>query len=492
MKKLNALLKNRTAVNASLLWTGSGLVCIFILFLLSASFDIRPLQDDFMYRPVINLQEFKDVAQHLYLWSGRLTTMTIFLVLGMNQLYALVPLISIGLLFATLFVVLKVFLVSKLKNAEYAYPLITLLAGVGVVGFFLAVPSPYTAFYWLSSAPIHLWSYCLAALVIVWALRPLPTKNRTRIIRVLMIGVSALVVGAMSEIAALVLLGFFGLFFAYATIRKLSLQTAASGFVGSVLALLVLFLSPGAQARRAAEQTEFTYDLVRRLPRVVVDNFQELFTSVLNNKSVLIIIILIGIAVGFGFVREVRLRNAAGWWAVMTAFLLGLGAINYAAVYTSVQFAIVWTRTQSISTLAVITILFFAGVVAGLAVRRYAKSQPWRYTIVVGVVVLLCGITVWKGGDYLAYTVDFRQQLTERAKKFDERAKLIDEIKMSKVCRILPSTTLNKVQEGFDLVNGEPLILNLEFSQYHRLPCIVWGDLTLQEAAQVTNTLRTK
>jgi hypothetical protein len=148
-------------------WRGAGLAFAIvsvagIVSLLALAPYVRPLQDDFWYHRIDSAKSFRDSVQTQYGWSGRLTSSTFFVLIGGFQLYWLVPIIGIGLLAFLGFRIASLLLEKMpIKDRKGRYVFLCALLSALPVGLFLATPSPYSTYYWLSAAPVHLWSYAL-------------------------------------------------------------------------------------------------------------------------------------------------------------------------------------------------------------------------------------------------------------------------------------------------------------------------------------------
>lgn len=466
---------------------------VVLIFLLSFAEYIRPLQDDFAYRTPNSLDELSIILRDLYGWSGRWTSMTLFFIIGALQLYQIVPFIGFGVLIVGCYSLSSTLLVNKIrpKWATLIRPISLLIGILVALGFYFITPSPYSTLYWLSAAPIHLWSYGLIMVLFAWIIQ-LSRKSVIKTGTAVLVGIFTFTIGVMGEIAAFILVSFFGLAFICSFFRKKAAlyRLYAAGIGGSILALFILFFSQGAQNRRLAEHTEFGAGLLLRFPRVIVENFYELFASILNNQSLIVVLFVVAICLGFLLKRPVEPKKAMVLWLTVIVFLACVMALNYVAVYTSTHQLIVWSRAQALSTIIVLGVAVYSGLLTGSLMRPWLISKSIYRLAVISLGICVTSIMVLHGGHYASYLSEFQSTMHDRAEDFDTREKQIREIRDMGICRTLHTSILNNTQEGFDVVKGEPSVLNVQFSQYYRLPCVVQGSMTMEEARRKNGTLR--
>ena len=484
-------------------WRGAGLAFAIvsvagIVSLLALAPYVRPLQDDFWYYRIDSANSFRDSVQTQYGWSGRLTSSTFFVLIGGFQLYWLVPIIGIGLLAFLGFRIASLLLEKMpIKDRKGRYVFLCALLSALPVGLFLATPSPYSTYYWLSAAPVHLWSYALLGIIGTYLYERL-TKNRgIQRWKDTITFIALVLTGLMSEMAALTIIIVSAVILLHGLILKRDRLYRIGLLLSGIISLGFLYFSPGSLHRRAAEHTTSLTDVMPQFKHVIKENVLHLFSTGITHKSVLILALLAGVIVGLALLRTTLKRMTAV--ASVTLAIIGvLIATNYMIVYYAVQHLIVWDRTQVFAVLLVLGGFFAVGAWLGVAGRalinmlKKTQKQKRQYVKIVHSILVLLGMGVFavEFGSYSSYILHFSQTVKQRASDFDARSQLINEIQKTGHCRPLDTTTLYHTQEGFDIVKGEPAILNVRFYEYYRLPCYVEGDTTMHDAQIETDTVR--
>ena len=459
------------------------LVCgVGLLWLSGLGQYIRPFQDDFYYYPPISSQEMFDLLHERFHWTGRFSTTTFHLAIGWLQLHWIVPLISLILMVLGIFAFSKVlfsnFFVLKPKDVTK----FALLSGVGLtVILFLVTPSPYSSIFWLSGAPIHFWSYGLVLLFMAYVLKLLLTQERSlRWYDYLLMIVVPAIVGMFGEIAMFTLLAFICVVAvaAYMYRSRKVLLIALCSFVGVAVAFYELFFSLGAVIRRGAEQGAPLGEVAAHAPYVIAKNIYALLTSLMNNRILLLVVLLSAFVVGMLYVKRVQnYRKTWGYLIGIGLILFGIVCLNFIAVYSSVRFNIAWSRTQTFSVLVLISVLTVYGIVLGAMLREKLSSR-WIKRVVYSIAAFIVLVMVMNIG-FIPYVQTFASSIQARAETYDEREKYIQLIKNNPAhitCPIeVPSTYLWGTQETFDLVDDPAHALNQGVKRYYRLPCDVSG-----------------
>ncbi len=474
--------KNRQAKLMQLfLWIAIVTCLSIILYLIFFGQYIRPFQDDFYYYPPVNHDELVALLNERYHWTGRLTTTTIHLLVGWSGMFWIVPLVSFGLLISGVYAFSRVLLGKFFVMTRGGYRRVSWFLAVGLtLAIFLVTPSPYSSMFWLSAAPIHMWSYALILLYIAYILKCLfQQKYKLKISDYFLMTITPLVVGMMGEVAMFTLTAFTGLILVYAGMhrsKKIAL-TAILNFLGLGIAFYALFFSIGAVIRRGSEGSMSVSEVISQAPYVIVKNLYILASSLLNNRWVLVVLLLMAIVLGMNIaVRVITLRKTLIFTAIITLVCLVLMSLNFVGVYASVKLTVAWDRTQAFSVIIIIGLLMLYGLLIGAGIRQYFAKQyakGWLQrmnSIAIGIGIMIVVLHI----GFLPYVQQFATGLRERAIAYDKReAYLLHRAKSnSNDCPIVvPSTSILGMQEGVDLLSDENHALNVGVRRYYRLPC---------------------
>lgn len=427
----------------------------------------RPFQDDFYYYPPANQTEMNALLNERYNWTGRFTATTSHLAVGWSQTHWIVPFISFAVMVAGIYAfstaLLKKLLPEKLIRRSTALAL-----GTGLtLAIFLVTPSPYSSIFWLSGAPIHFWSYGLLLLYLGYLIAQLPEKRKVYDYPLMVL--APLIIGMMGEVAMFAATGGIGLVLIFMKLyrkKKILLPAVVNG-VGITIAFLALFFSNGAAVRRGSENAVSASELIMHIPYLIVNNLSVLGTSLLSNKTVLIVVLLVAIVLGMSAKYAVRKRTYM-CLAIITCIAVGVMCLNFIGVYSSVRLNVAWDRTQAFSVIVIIGLLMTYGIIIGLLIKQHAK----KITVYVQAAVLLLavGIVGLEAG-YVSYINEFTNHVKGRAAAFDAREHAIKTAKIT-VCPVaLPATEIKGMQEGPDLWEDPNHALNVGVKRYYRLDC---------------------
>lgn len=445
----------------------------------------RPFQDDFYYYPPSNDIEKEVLLNERYHWTGRLSATTVHLIVGWAGVHWIIPLISFALMTTGTHCLLN----SLLKNfagpkKRSKWKVFVLSIGL-VIAIFLVTPSPYSSIYWLSAAPIHFWSYGLILLYFSYLLSRM--FNSRRALKVydyaIMLG-APLIVGMLGEVAMATLLVGIVLIMGYAKLfrsKKILIPAVVNG-VGVAGAFWALFFSIGAVIRRGAEGSIPVSEVIQQAPYVIVNNFISLMTSTLQNKELLIVVVLIALAIGirYGAKRTLPVRKTVLLMGVVSIATVGLMSLNFVGVYASTRLMVAWDRTQAFSVISIVGLLLLCGVMGGVLLHQaLAANYSLRRVIQNGAMIIAAGIVVGNAA-YIPHIQRFSGFLTDRAYAYDQREEYINStIKTNHQiqCPItLPATYLRETQEFLDLFPEQDHALNVGVQRYYRLPCGVVGE----------------
>lgn len=463
------------------LWLVIGFCVGIIVWLISLGQYIRPFQDDFYYYPPQSSQEMSDLLQERYHWTGRLSTTTFHLAIGWSQLHWIVPLVSFALMIGGIFAFSRVIIGRFFAvSPRSIWKLALLWACALTTVIFLVTPSPYSSIFWLSGAPIHFWSYGLVLLYSAYLLTRLFAKDQSlKWYDYPTFIVVPAIIGMFGEIAMFTLLAFAVVILVAGYLYKSRkfLRMALANFVGLGVAFYALFFSLGAIIRRGAEKTAPLSEVVSHAPYVIAKNIYALLKFLMNNRILLVVVILVAMALGIFYMKHIQNRRRMFMYLIgFSVVLFGLLCLNFVAVYSSVRFDIAWSRTQAFSVIVLIGILVAYGLVAGGLLKE--RLRPKVAKRIAYTALSLAAVCVIANAGFIPYVQDFATSIQSRATAYDEREAYIKTLKSDTniVCPIeLKSTYLWGTQETFDLVDDPSHALNQGVKRYYRLPCDVSG-----------------
>jgi len=469
----NAILRIAVII---LLIIGIGL----LFYIATSALHIRPFQDDTAYYFPHTIPEYLVELEQRYGWTGRLTTTTVYMTLGVLKMFWIVPLIGLFLMVFGIFRLTKVIL-ERVSHTTRNLLLISMACGVyGTLAIYILLPSPYSAVFWLSSAPIHFWAYgCILiySSFIVQRLfsRHLHVRGRDWFFMVIF----SAIIGMFSEMAGLIL---FGLSASAALVFLIRKQYDASllmlpSVLGSVLAILALLFSPGAVNRRNAEQVQIDMgNLIGVMPEIVKENFEALFfNGVMPNKSILIIMFTLATTLTLLFLKvRVRMQSILITTSVVMIVLVGVACANFVSIYISVQTVVAWERAQSLSVIVVLIGIIFAGIIAGVLLRSILTSKT-KAGIIVTCLLIMVGVAGYKQL-YIPHVQGVRHAIYARSVEFDKRDSYLRSLQKPTCPIKATATSIAGVQEGVDILPDPNHIRNIEFARYFELPCHIEAD----------------
>lgn len=445
---------------------------IGLIWLMVSGQHLRPFQDDFYYYAPADQAEAGVLLNERYNWTGRFTTTTIHLVVGWTNSYWIVPLISFLVMTAGIYVFSKTVLLqsfaSKLTRNSVAFFLSTGLT----LAIFLATPSPYSSIFWLSGAPIHFWSYGLVLMYFAYLIKA--SGRKIRLFEYPLMVIIPLLIGMMGEVAMFTLAAGVTLILAVAGLyaKKNTLFALVANAVGVLGAFYALFFSMGAVIRRGAEDSVPVSEVIMNAPYVVAKNFYILITSLISNKTVLIVALLMAMVIGTLLaVKHLHIKRIVGMLVIVTVVCVVLMSLNFVGVYSSVKLTVAWDRTQAFSVIVIIGLLIAYGVVTGLYIKRHYKALVGKIRL--GFIAGLVAIVALEAA-YIPYITQFTNAIEARAAAYDVREDTIKQMKGQKLCPVaVPSTIINGTQEGQDLWEDQTHALNVGVQRYYRLDCPV-------------------
>lgn len=451
------------------LWTATAIFAFGLAELVLLGQYARPFQDDFYYYPPTDQTEMHSLLNERYNWTGRFTATTIHLAVGWSQMHWIVPFISFVVMMAGIYAFSSV-LLTKLLPSRLLRRSVALTLGTGLtLAIFLATPSPYSSIFWLSAAPIHFWSYGLLLLYLAYLIRRLTKKPRFYDYPVML--VAPLVIGMMGEVAMFAAAASIGLVLIFARLyqKKNIIWPTTASVIGLGLAFLALFFSNGAAVRRGSESTVPVGELITHTPYLIAKNFYTLGTSLLSNKTVLIVVLLLAIILGISFgAKYIIGKRTYINVAALTIVCVGVMCLNFIGVYSSVKLNVAWDRTQAFSVIVIIGLLMMYGTLVGVLIKQHAKNIASATRT--GLLVLVLGIVGLEGG-YIPYMNEFAGRVKERAVAYDAREHTIKTEKITTCPVALPATEIKGMQEGQDLWEDPNHALNVGVKRYYRLAC---------------------
>lgn len=436
---------------------------------------VRPFQDDFYYYPPENAKGMSDLLHERFHWTGRFSTTTLHLAIGWAHLHWVVPLVSFVLLGGGLYAFLRVlgkrFAGREVSKAIYLFSALLLTTVI-----FLVTPSPYSSFFWLSAAPIHLWSYGLVFLYSAYVLHKIFADKPLRFYDYILFFGAPAIIGMLGELAmfSLAAVVFMIVVAAYLQRSKKLLTIVVANAVGLGIAFYALFFSLGAIIRRGAEKAAPFSEVLANAPYVIVKNFYALGTTLMTNRLLIVALLLVSIALGLQFMKPFRdYKKVLLIVGGISIVLFGLLCLNFVGVYSSVRFTVAWSRTQAFSTVVLLTLVFMYGAVIGVWLRSRLGKRLRKTVYSLFTVAALLVIAT----NPIGYIQQFNDSVTDRAHAFDAREQQISSLKRDgMVCPLLlPTTNLRGTQEDFDLSQDMSHALNEGVRRYYRLPCNIVG-----------------
>lgn len=450
-------------------------VFIIITYILSNSIFIRPYREDYYYIQPRSWSEFMNgLLAYRYSWTGRYTTTTAFITVGLLNLWSLVPLISFSIFSLGLkFLYKKILMFLDIIKQQYINLLSILLAVVTSATVFFLVPHPYSSFFWASAAPIHVWSYGLMLILIALFLDSINYRSsKDRQVNAVYLSAGLLIVGTMSEFATtLAILTVATSIIWLLKNKQLTKQFShwASPLISLLIAFIILLFSPGAQIRKQVSGFMSNYSELANLPYAVQKSTGQFF-SMINNPTVLITLFLVFTIIFYIFIKSNKVHNHRKIQKIIGSSVIVASLVivlNPALIFISTGSVNQLSRSQVPTVTAIVILVILSSIYVGILLRSLNRGV---------IVVFLLGClltfsTIISLVSTVNFSRDFKNDLYKRSIAYDSRQVILGTDKQdSKECvYYLTPIKLKYAQEGADLRADPNNWMNVGFAFYNNI-----------------------
>ncbi len=460
------------------LWIILALGIALIIYILSSSFLIRPYSDDVHFA---SRDDIFESATYWYNWSGRLTSLTIYIVAGALNLPLLwlVPFVSFGLICSGSYYLLKQYLVHvKIAFQYHKLLLLCVSVYVPIVSFFV-MPYAYSAMFWFAAAPLHAWAYGLLLFFCGYIIK-IACSARENVTSLRRSGevAAVLIFSMMGEYSTFLALIVFALTF-FSRRHQLTHMTKRLWHIGGglILGLIALVASPGVLNRNQALSGTEKLGIIEALV-ATVNRFWEFSVMLVPHGFLIGIVFLSGLLVALMWLKNnprasVPKKLILGTGLVLVAAFAVILSDIFLPLYAYRSEELLLNRALLPSVLAIIMSSLATGFLIGrilITIPRLTGNKQFLSGFIMGVILMT---SLYVAPYYARQAREFRAFYSHRAELYDMREEYILKYAQSDApCKLyIPGAPLNGSQEPSDVAEEADGWQNIALQRYLHSPC---------------------
>jgi len=445
------------------------------LYILSTGYLIRPYNDDLNFAARDNLWES---IVFWYNWSGRFTSLTIYILSGAFDLplLSLVPYVSFVLLGGGLYYLLSSMVCASNGSLKNWQGLVITLSIVFPVLLFFIVPYSYASMFWFAAVPLHSWSYGLSLFFFGYLIRIKIRNRRPSAIHRLLEFFAVLVFAMFGEYATLLAMG--GL-----VVMPLLLKADLRKYVkriwhmaaALVVGMYALMFAPGVITRNQVLESTPKVGVVDAVQATLI-HAHTLLVSFSNHSKLLLILLLGGMMVALVWRKATLLSVKSA--AVMAALAMLIASIVvlsdiFLPLYAYRDPTLLLYRAMLPAAMAVIAVTMLLGwIIGNLSLRSsfVRESTTFFGGLTLG---MMLGLALVSVPHYFQVARDFKAFYANRADIYDRRESYIKaQSSMPTPCTLyVDDAPLNAPQENSDISVDPQGWQNQSLRGYLKSPC---------------------
>ena len=373
-------------------FVGLLLLCLYFIFFIYENTLVRFVADDFCMGKYYNLEGFWGAQKWWYLnWVGRYSfifIVNIIVIMG-SSAAGIVSIFSSFMMLLSIYYISYLFISKKLhKLRKVESSALALFLSLSLfVAFTLITPDSFESLYWLSGsltylAPISIFTVLSAIIFKVYLAKI--ELNKILILSLFFIG---LFLAGFSEPYSATFIFILTLILALKDKLKLDKNTIIAlifSLTGLTIGFIIMYLAPGNKIRR--ELFPKPTNLPGKIEDSIIEAFNFLLKLVTDNKTIVALLILIGITIGLLVYKKIN--NRSYYFIFLSIILISITTLSILpSLY--LQSSLPPLRTYSLTAFSTCIYIFAVGFLIGNFIGERNKYRNFILYIVIFLLSIL-------------------------------------------------------------------------------------------------------